>query len=96
MYAHSLNRVRHEALSLSTPDKTLFTRRGTNGRRDFRNYDGRQREMILKLSGKSTLAEARVAFRGNPEVRAKIILANADSLTLLVLRLGQEVFGTTG
>jgi len=96
LYAHSLNRVRHEALSLSTPDKTLFTRRGTNGRRDFRNYDGRQREMILKLSGKSTLAEARVAFRGNPEVRAKIILANADSLTLLVLRLGQEVFGTTG
>ncbi|WP_286917022.1 MULTISPECIES: dermonecrotic toxin domain-containing protein [Pseudomonas] len=96
LYAHSLNRVRHEALSLSTPDKTLFTRRGTNGRRDFRNYDGRQREMILKLSGQSTLAEARVAFRGNPEVRAKIILANADSLTLLVLRLGQEVFGTTG
>ena len=46
--------------------------------------------------GQSTLAEARVAFRGNPEVRAKIILANADSLTLLVLRLGQEVYGTTG
>lgn len=96
LYAHSLNRVRHEALSLSTPDKKLFTRRGTNGRRDFRHYDGRQREMILKLSGQSTLAEARVAFRGNPEVRAKIILANADSLTLLVLRLGQEVYGTTG
>lgn len=91
-YAHDLAQLRQRALSLSTPDSKLFTRRGTRGRRDFRSNDGRQRNVVLTLSGKATLAQAREAFRTDPEIRAKIIMANADSLTLLIAKLGQEVF----
>ena len=92
LFAHSLERVRQEALSLATPDKYLFTRPGTRGRRDFRTSDGRQREVILHLTGKSTLAEARKVFRTRPDVRARINMVNADSLTWLILRLGQQRF----
>ncbi|MBD8616479.1 hypothetical protein IFT69_22485 [Pseudomonas putida] len=91
-YAHSLHTLRQKALSLTTPDAKLFTRPGTKGRRDFRPSDGRQSETVLRLTGKTSLAAARKVFRTDPEVRSKLILANADSVTLLVQRLGQEVF----
>ncbi|MBD8729799.1 dermonecrotic toxin domain-containing protein [Pseudomonas sp. CFBP 13710] len=92
VYARSLLKIRQEGLSLSTPVAKLFTRPGSSGRRDFRPSDGRQRKTVLQLTGKTHLADARVAFRTDPEVRSKLILANADSVTLLVFRLGQEVF----
>ena len=92
LYAHSLLKLRQKALSLSTPVAKLFTRPGSSGRRDFRASDGRQRETILRLTGKTHLADARNVFRTDPEVRSKLILANADSVTWLVLRLGEEVF----
>jgi hypothetical protein len=92
LYAHSLLTVRQQALSLSTPAARLFTRPGARGRRDFGPADGRQREVVLRLSGKASLAEARKVFMTDADVRSKLILANADSMTLLVLRLGQEVF----
>jgi hypothetical protein len=91
-YAHSLHTLRQKALSLTTPDAKLFTRPGTKGRRDFRPSDGRQSETVLRLTGKTSLSDARKVFRTDPEVRSKLILANADSVTLLVQRLGQEVF----
>lgn len=92
LFAHSLERVRQESLSLATPDHRLFTRPGTRGRRDFRTSDGRQREVVLQLTGKSTLAEARKVFRTDPDLRSRVIMANADSLTWLILRLGQQRF----
>lgn len=92
VYARSLLKIRQDALSLSTPVAKLFTRMGSNGRRDFRPSDGRQHKTILRLTGKTNLADARVSFRTDPDVRSKLIMANADSVTLLVFRLGQEVF----
>lgn len=91
-YARSLLRVRQQGLSLSTSTAKLFTRPSSNGRRDFRPSDGRQHATILRLTGKPRLADARKVFRTDPDVRSKLILANADSVTLLVLRLGQEIF----
>ncbi len=91
-YARTLYTVRQRALSLTTSTAKLFTRPGSSGQRDFRPSDGRQYETILRLTAKPSLAEARKVFRSDPEVRSKLIMANADSVTLLILRLGQEVF----
>lgn len=95
-YAHDLRVLRQRALSVSTSTANLFTRPGSRGRRDFRDSDGRQYKTILQLSGKTSLSQARQVFRTDPDVRSKLIMANADSVTLLVLRLGQEVFAPSG
>lgn len=87
---------RRNGLSLKTTDATLFKTRQDNVWRDFTEDDGRALETILRLTGTSDLPSARAAFRNDPKVRTDIILANADSLALLITRLGRKRFAVAG
>lgn len=79
-----------KGFTAATPVDKLFTIQDSLGTRDLRNKDGTAKAAILRLTGRTTLAEARVDFHGDAKKRAELILANADSLTLLVSQLGQS------
>jgi len=69
-------------LSHLTPKAQLFTNR-QNRSKTFTVGD-RQHTAILEETGGSTLEDARTLFLTDPWVRAKVMLRNADSLTLLI------------
>lgn len=79
-----------KGFTAATPTDTLFTIQDGLGTRDLRSKDGTAKAAILRLTGRSTLAEAREDFHSDPKKRTELILANADSLTLLISRLGQS------
>ncbi|MGC1330269.1 dermonecrotic toxin domain-containing protein [Pseudomonas sp.] len=54
-------------------------------------YDG-----LLQIGGAQTLADVRERFHSDDEVRASIILMNADSIAFLATRLGAERFPYEG
>ena len=60
--------------------------------RDIKPRDDRGYEAIINLSEVPTLNEARDVFLSDPVKRARIMLSNADSVTLLALRLGRRNF----
>lgn len=85
-----LKRQHDETFSHRTLSRNLFavrTREGT--RRDITRDDNKGLSIILTAAGARDLATARDRFLNDAEVRSKILLKNADSLTLLVYRLGQ-------
>ena len=88
-----LERLR-KSLSRSTPPSHLFTGIGPNGKRmdlDQLPLQINEYKKLLKLTKTTTLADARKVFR-NPlgvEPRIEVILANADSIALLISELGQ-------
>ena len=51
---------------------------------------------IYRLSKTNTLAAARTAFYNDPHVRTDLILANADSLALIISKLGRRRFAAAG
>ena len=79
-----------KGLTAATPAHELFTIQDIGGPRDLRNKDGSAKATILRLTDTSTLDEARAVFHSDAHKRAQVILANADSLALLVTRLGQS------
>ncbi|MDY7559461.1 hypothetical protein QN366_03350 [Pseudomonas sp. CCC3.2] len=79
-------------LSHQTPIIQLF-KHFKNGRWEDLNDDpGEGKVFILGVTGKENLVEARVEFLANDEMRGKILLNNADSLTLLIMLLGRDSF----
>lgn len=86
-----LNRQHDESFSHRTDPKRLFIVRDTQtGRlRDLRNDDRKGRALILSITASADLHQARQRFMHDAQLRAKIILMNADSVTLLAYRLGQ-------
>lgn len=87
------NRIKdawEKGFTAATPPDQLFKTHDIYGLRDLRTKDGSAKAAILRLSGTSTLDEARQVFRDNAEKRADMILSNADSLALLISRLGQS------
>lgn len=84
--------IQHHFLSHQTPSSQLF-KHFKNGRWEDLNDDpGEGKVFILGVTGKESLVEARVEFLANDEMRGKILLNNADSLTLLIMLLGRESF----
>lgn len=83
-----------KSLSRSTAPSRLFSEKKPNGTRvglDQLPMRINEYRKILKLTKTTTLADARKAFR-NPletEPRIEVILANADSIALLISELGQ-------
>lgn len=72
--------LHNKTLSNSTPRNELFsqiTDSGTNS--------------ILKQTGKATLNQAKDEFITNPTQRVNIILSNADSLAMIIARLGGKI-----
>lgn len=79
-------------LSHLTPRDELFRIEEDGAWRDLKTVDGGAKSKVLKLTGASSIDAARDVFLDNPEIRAKVILSNADSIALLVTLLGRERF----
>ncbi|WP_249672852.1 DUF6543 domain-containing protein [Pseudomonas abieticivorans] len=82
-------RLQLRKLSVDTPPHELFTLPSDGQPRDVMGDAAKQ---ILKICDRATLDEAREDFYSDPQKRLAIILANADSLTLLFTLLGRSVF----
>ncbi|WP_409280923.1 dermonecrotic toxin domain-containing protein [Pseudomonas defluvii] len=76
-----------------TPANELFVIQDhPNGApRDIRDEDRKGRRFILQTTGTSNLNDARQVFLSDAEKRAQIMLKNADSLTLLIFRMGERL-----
>ena len=59
--------------------------------RDIRDDDRKGRRFILQTTGAKNLDDARQVFLNDAEKRAQIMLKNADSLTLLIFRMGERL-----
>lgn len=85
------------ALSLRTPREQLFAEWNTT----LKTWMGIDKiadmqliyDEVLQLTGAKNLLEARNAFldRQNPDVRIKVILRNADSVTRLICEIGRQL-----
>lgn len=80
------------SLSHLTPRNELFRMDDGTVWRDLKTADGDAKKAVLKLAGTTSLDAARDTFLSNHLIRSKIILANADSVALLVTLLGRERF----
>lgn len=87
-----LEREHDELFSHRTPSRKLFTVHDevTGRERDIRNDDRKGRALILRIAASPDLVDARRRFLSDVDIRSRIMLMNADSLTLLVYRLGQR------
>ncbi|HEY0286700.1 MAG TPA: DUF6543 domain-containing protein [Pseudomonas sp.] len=62
------------------------------GWRDLDAMDGDGKAGILKVAGESSLEKARDVFYSDSQKRCEIMLLNADSVTLLMTKLGRQLF----
>lgn len=85
-----LQDIRNKALSIHTPEDKLFRAQEISQGGDDIDIDGAVKAAVLRIAGKSTLEQARSVFFSDPLKRSQIILANADSLTVLVMTLGRR------
>ncbi|MGA3680417.1 hypothetical protein [Pseudomonas graminis] len=81
----------HGLSHLSARDE-LFLHLREGEWRDFDEEEGFEHDAILKLTRSKTMDEAREVFLGDARKRSRVLLANADSVTLLVLQLGRRSF----
>ncbi|MCQ9473057.1 hypothetical protein NRB15_22175 [Pseudomonas alliivorans] len=82
--------LQQKTLSYQTDRSQLFKHLDKNRWRDLRHADGKGKKTILRLAGKATLDEARDVFYTDVHKRTDIMLANADTVALLVTLLGRE------
>lgn len=90
-----LEEVQQRYLSHRTSPNQLFKRFDKGRWRDLSDHDDEGKQFILTVTGQPGLAEARADFLADVDKRSKIMLGNADSLTLLVLLLGRRRFAST-
>jgi hypothetical protein len=86
-------RLHTQVLSHRTAQEELFTLEEEGRPRDIRRADNIGYSTVLRITGTSTLNDARRVFLGDVHARSRIMLKNADSLTLLVLLLGRRNYG---
>lgn len=88
-----IEKYQTRVLSHLTPREELFTDAFTGGPpRDLDASDNGALPAILKITGCKTLDQARDVFLNDARKRAQIILANADSVSLLTTLLGRRPF----
>lgn len=85
-----VKRLREQRLSFSSHQDSLFTVHKSGVTRDLEASDGPVFKAILQFCKASDLQEARVLFFTDPEARARVLLGNADSVTMLILLLGRH------
>lgn len=81
-----------QVLSYNTDRSKLFKQMEEGIWRDLRHADGDGKQAILRITGKSTLDQARDVFYTDPQKRVAVMMSNADSVALLVTLLGRERF----
>ncbi|UXZ94707.1 hypothetical protein K3169_20415 [Pseudomonas phytophila] len=80
-------------LSHLTPRDELFKVEEESGTsRDIKTADGGAKAKVLKLTDAPNLDAARDIFLDDALIRAEVIMANADSVALLVTLLGRQRF----
>jgi hypothetical protein len=82
--------MQERGLSHLTEKDDLFITLENDQWRDLEDKDGGARKAILELTGQPTLEQARDVFLSDPEKRAQVMMANADSVALLVSLLGRR------
>jgi hypothetical protein len=87
----TLMRTQNGGLSHLTPRDELFMVPDENGQpRDAVDEDEVGVSEFLKLTRTTTLAEGRRVFLSDAHLRSSVMLKNADSLTLLIMKLGRN------
>ncbi|WP_249582399.1 dermonecrotic toxin domain-containing protein [Pseudomonas viridiflava] len=84
--------LQQKTLSYQTDRSMLFKQEEGGRWRDLRRAEGDSKKIILRITRKKTLEEARDVFYADVEKRVEIMLSNADSLALLVTLLGRKRF----
>ena len=79
-------------LSYNTDRTQLFKLLESDTWRDLKRSDSAAKGMILRITGRAKLEEARDVFYASKEKRRQIMLSNADSVALMVTLLGRERF----
>ncbi|MFP3849695.1 dermonecrotic toxin domain-containing protein [Pseudomonas sp. W5-01] len=87
-----IERMQSSGLSHLSIKRELFLQLTDGEWRDFDEEESFEYDAILKLTKCKTLDDARDVFMSDAQKRSRVILANADSVTLLVLRLGRRSF----
>ena len=87
-----LSTAQQRTLSHLTDPQELF-KQVTDGRwADLKHADGKAMGDILRITGTTTLEQARPVFYSEADKRSDIILRNADSIALLITLLGRQRF----
>ncbi|MFJ3469990.1 dermonecrotic toxin domain-containing protein [Pseudomonas sp. NPDC090201] len=89
-FHRKVKHLRERRLSSSTDRDSLFMISTGGVRRALEPADGAAYKGVLKFSGAADLAEARRLFLADEDVRVRVMMGNADSVTLLVLLLGRN------
>lgn len=89
-------RLHEYRLSHRSQKKELFTTYENGLWVDIKPGNDSGFETILRITNTNNLDAARDIFLSDIHVRSQIILSNADSLTLLVVRLGRYNYVTSG
>ncbi|NWC10400.1 hypothetical protein HX776_16445 [Pseudomonas agarici] len=82
--------IQEESLSHRTPVLKLFRTEDTLSG-GWTDVEGKAFERVLTLTGAKELYQARSHFLSDPVKRANVILANADSVALLISHLGRPI-----
>jgi hypothetical protein len=85
-----LRAAQNQTLNAHTPASELFTVLSNGVRRDLSDADGPAYSLVLKASKTKNLQDARHAFINDEAARQRIILANADSVALLITLLSRS------
>lgn len=85
----------NRSLSLHTPRDRLFRVNRNGAWQDLGNDDGYGLSAVLRLTNTHTLEQARTVFYNDPIKRCDVILNNADTIALLVTKLGRVHFHAT-
>ncbi|HEX8596108.1 MAG TPA: hypothetical protein VF682_22920 [Pseudomonas sp.] len=91
-FREDLERLQTRSLSHRTDPLDLFVRFDRSLWRDLNDWDGEGKQAVLRITGQPTLELARGVFLSDAQKRSQIILANADSVALLVMQLGRQRF----
>ena len=92
MLKADIERLQNESLSHLSDKESLFLHLDEGEWRDLDPEDGHAFGAVLKGTKSRTLEQAREVFIADAEKRSSVILSNADSVTLLILRLGRRSF----
>ncbi|MDB6144862.1 MAG: Uncharacterized protein JWP80_3906 [Pseudomonas sp.] len=85
--------IQQRYFSHQTHSNQLFQHFRHGRWRDLASNDPAEgKQLVLSITGQTTLAAARPVFLNNAEKRSELILRNADSLALLITLLGRERF----
>lgn len=85
-----IERLQNSRLSHQTLHSDLFKYMEDGQWRDISREDGIGYSTILQITETRTLDDARKVFLSDVHKRSRVMLKNADSMTLLILRLGRH------